>query len=145
MQKVQADDSDDGELQVAPAQRNEFEDLLEASIDVGIVDGMEQSFDFNPPEPVNMQGGHQNFEVDLAHTLDLDRQQEQAAVAATMAAAQQIKQAPVEKRKEIPPSMRSLAASTRDMLSGLGNQDGIEAPQQLGGLAQRQAVAKKQA
>ena len=58
---------------MAPAQNNDFEDLLEASIDVGIVDGMEQSFDFNPPDAVHAGGAPRDFEADFANTLDLDR------------------------------------------------------------------------
>ena len=68
------EDHHEEEVKVAPRQQeDDFEDLLEASMDGGMIEGMEQSFDFNPPEAVHSQGAPHDFEADFANTLDLDR------------------------------------------------------------------------
>jgi len=58
-----------------------------------------------------------------------------------MAAAMEVKQPEAQpKKKVIPPALRSMAASTRDMLSGLGNSVDLGYAPPIGGLAERRPV-----
>ena len=58
-------------MEFAPDKDN-FEDLLDASMDGDIIEGTEKSFDFDPPGAMSSQAAATNFDEDFTETVVME-------------------------------------------------------------------------
>ena len=104
------DNSSEVVMMTAPQESaSGFEGLLDDdSLDGGVVNGAaEESFDFNPPEAMSTQMAATGFDAEFTETVDMKSNVPPVAAPTV---------------KEIaPPQHNPLAASSRALLSGLGN------------------------
>ena len=102
-------------LAVKNKKEADLEDLLDDSMDGNFIEGVEQSFDFNPPEVMSAHAAATGFDMDFTETVVMEEH----------------KKAPVQQQpvREVQPQQKQvvkqtiLAASARDLLSGLGNRE----------------------